>query len=138
MALDAFWPDRTIDNNQMIVRTLVDIDIMTDELQELADKFDPKQEPLIRERHRHRYEFNNDFRQQLEECGLRLSGINPERNLVEIAEISDHPWMLAVQFQPEFQSGPMKPQPLFFGLIKATMKRLEKIGDLSSEKAVVS
>lgn len=67
----------------------------------------------IKERHRHRYEFNNKYRFQLEEAGLRISGISPSGNLVEIVEISDHPWYLAGQFHPEFKSSPRKPHPLF-------------------------
>ncbi|QPJ63460.1 MAG: CTP synthase [Candidatus Nitronauta litoralis] len=67
----------------------------------------------IKERHRHRYEFNNKYRFQLEEAGLCISGISPSGNLVEIVEISDHPWYLAGQFHPEFKSSPRKPHPLF-------------------------
>jgi len=75
--------------------------------------------PIISERHRHRYEFNNDFREQLEECGLVISGINPERNLVEIIELKNHPFFVGVQFHPEFQSRPGRPHPLFLEFIKA-------------------
>ena len=67
----------------------------------------------IKERHRHRYEFNNKYRFELEEAGLRISGISPSGNLVEIVEISDHPWYLAGQFHPEFKSSPRNPHPLF-------------------------
>ncbi|MCH8208062.1 MAG: CTP synthase [Nitrospinae bacterium] len=67
----------------------------------------------IRERHRHRYEFNNKYRFMLEDAGMRISGISPDGNLVEIIEIDDHPWFLAGQFHPEFASSPMKPHPLF-------------------------
>ena len=76
----------------------------------------------ISERHRHRYEFNNDYREILEKNGLRIAGINPERNLVEIVEAEDHPWMLGVQFHPEFKSRPLKPHPLFKEFIKAAIK----------------
>jgi CTP synthase len=79
--------------------------------------------PVISERHRHRYEFNNDYREQLEKCGLVISGINPERNLVEIIELKDHPFFVGVQFHPEFQSRPGRPHPLFVGLIKAASKK---------------
>lgn len=83
-----------------------------------------KGEPLvISERHRHRYEFNNEHRAILERCGLRVSGFNPERNLVEITEVFDHPWMLGVQFHPEFQSKPNRAHPLFAAFIKATIAR---------------
>ena len=68
---------------------------------------------LISERHRHRYELNNDYRQKLEECGLIASGINPEKNLVEIVELKDHPFFVATQFHPEFKSRPLRPHPLF-------------------------
>ncbi len=68
---------------------------------------------VINERHRHRYEFNNKYRFQLEEAGMRISGISPSGNLVEIIELADHPWFLAGQFHPEFKSSPMEPHPLF-------------------------
>ena len=58
--------------------------------------------------HRHRFEFNNAYRKQLEDAGLRISGVNPDRDLVEIIEIENHPWFLAVQFHPEFQSNLIK------------------------------
>ncbi len=67
----------------------------------------------VLERHRHRYEFNNEFRLQLEEAGLKISGFSPNGNLVEIVELDGHPWYLAGQFHPEFKSSPMKPHPLF-------------------------
>jgi CTP synthase len=76
----------------------------------------------IRERHRHRYELNNDFRGQLEKKGLIVAGINPERNLVEIIEIKNHPFFVGVQFHPEFQSRPIKGHPLFNAFIKAAIK----------------
>ena len=75
----------------------------------------------ISERHRHRFEFNNDYRQKLEDAGLRISGTSPDNNLVEIIEIADHPWFLGCQFHPEFKSKPMKPHPLFAGFIKAAL-----------------
>jgi CTP synthase len=74
------------------------------------------------ERHRHRYEFNNDYREQFEQSGFIISGVNPERNLVEIAELKDHPFMLGTQFHPEFQSRPLKPHPLFREFIGAVMR----------------
>lgn len=77
----------------------------------------------IEERHRHRYEFNNRFGKELEQAGLRLAGINPERNLVEIVEVADHPWMVGVQFHPEFKSKPNKGHPLFTTFIAAALKR---------------
>jgi len=77
----------------------------------------------ISERHRHRYEFNNDYRQRLEEKGLVISGASPDDNLVEIVEIEDHPWFLGCQFHPEFKSKPMKPHPLFKDFIAAALKK---------------
>jgi len=78
---------------------------------------------LVSERHRHRYEFNNEYRQILNKKGLRIAGIFPEKDLVEIIEISDHPWFVAVQFHPEFQSRPRFPHPLFVNFIKESMKK---------------
>ena len=75
----------------------------------------------ISERHRHRFEFNNAFREKLEEKGACFSGINPGRNLVEITELPDHPWFVGVQFHPEFQSKPNCPHPLFSSFIKAAI-----------------
>ena len=75
----------------------------------------------IRERHRHRYEFNNLYRSQFENSDMQLSGINPERNLVEIVELKNHPWFVAVQFHPEFASRPNKPHPLFRDFIGAAL-----------------
>ncbi len=75
----------------------------------------------ISERHRHRYEYNNDYRQQLEKGGLIVSGTSPDNNLVEIVEIEDHPWFLGCQFHPEFKSKPMRPHPLFREFIKAAL-----------------
>jgi CTP synthase len=76
----------------------------------------------ISERHRHRYEFNNDFRSALEEKGLIISGTSPDGELVEIIEIADHPWFLGCQFHPEFKSRPMDPHPLFRDFIKGALK----------------
>ncbi|MFW2365925.1 MAG: CTP synthase [Desulforhopalus sp.] len=78
-------------------------------------------EPEISERHRHRFEFNNDYRERLEECGLVVSGTSPDNNLVEIIELADHPWFLGCQFHPEFKSKPMKPHPLFRDFISAAL-----------------
>jgi CTP synthase len=77
----------------------------------------------ISERHRHRYEFNNALRSQLEEKGLIISGTSPQGDLVEIVEIGDHPWYLGCQFHPEFKSRPMEPHPLFCDFIKAALER---------------
>ncbi|MBI4975057.1 CTP synthase [Candidatus Peregrinibacteria bacterium] len=77
---------------------------------------------LIEERHRHRYEFNNKFKEKLEKAGMIFPGINPNKNLVEIAEIKDHPFMIGSQFHPEFKSRPSRPHPLFQGFIQACKK----------------
>ncbi|KAF0094214.1 MAG: CTP synthase [Puniceicoccaceae bacterium 5H] len=77
----------------------------------------------VSERHRHRYEFNNQYRDALKEAGLRLAGVNPQRDLVEIVENPDHPWFVGVQFHPEFQSKPRQPHPLFAAFIKASLER---------------
>ncbi|MCL4300786.1 MAG: CTP synthase [Anaerolineae bacterium] len=75
---------------------------------------------LVTERHRHRFEFNNEYRQVLQQAGLALSGLSPDGRLVEIAEIKDHPFMLGSQFHPEFKSRPTRPHPLFSAFIQAT------------------
>lgn len=76
---------------------------------------------LVSERHRHRYEFNNDYFDQFEEAGMRIAGINPAENLVEIIELKDHPWFVGVQFHPEYKSNVKTPHPLFVGFVKAAM-----------------
>ena len=78
---------------------------------------------IIYERHRHRYEVNNDFRTKLEEKGLVFSGTSPDNRLVEIIELKDHPYFEATQAHPEFKSRPTRPHPLFMGLIKAALKK---------------
>jgi CTP synthase len=75
--------------------------------------------PEVSERHRHRYEFNNDYRARLEEKGLRVTGLYPELDLVEIVEIPAHPWFVGVQFHPELRSRPDKPHPLFQAFVRA-------------------
>ncbi len=81
---------------------------------------------LVSERHRHRYEFNNDYLPVLEKAGMIFSGINEDNNLVEMIEISDHPWFIAVQFHPEFKSRPTRPHPLFRDFIGAALERKDK------------
>ena len=71
----------------------------------------------IQERHRHRYEFNNDYRELLEQAGLRISGISPDRRLVETVEVPDHPFFVGVQFHPEFKSRFNRAHPLFLGFV---------------------
>lgn len=82
----------------------------------------------IWERHRHRYEFNNKYRKEFENSTLLLAGVNPERNLVEIVEQKNHPWMLGVQFHPEFKSRPNRAHPLFREFIAASIANKEKEG----------
>ena len=78
-------------------------------------------EAVVYERHRHRYEFNNQFRQQMEQSGLVFSGTSPDGRLVEIIELKDHPWFVATQFHPELVSRPTRPQPLFREFINASL-----------------
>ena len=73
----------------------------------------------ISERHRHRYEVNNKYREVLEQSGLIFSGLSPDKNLVEMIEIKEHPWFLGCQFHPEFKSTPLSPHPLFVDFIKS-------------------
>ena len=84
--------------------------------------FEAYGEEFVRERHRHRYEVNNDYVDQIENGGLKVSGINQKRNLVEMVELEDHPWFLAVQSHPEFLSKPNKAHPLFQAFIKAALE----------------
>src|SRR5262249_38177600 len=78
-----------------------------------------------RARHRHRYEFNNQYRKQFEAHGLVVSGTSPDGQLVEVIELADHPWFLAVQCHPEFKSKPTQAHPLFKGFIEASLARRE-------------
>jgi CTP synthase len=81
----------------------------------------------ISERHRHRYEYNNEYREQLEGSGLKTTGINPESNLVETIEVEDHPWFIGVQYHPEYKSTVASPHPLFTSFVKAAAAyKLEK------------
>jgi CTP synthase len=81
---------------------------------------------LIQERHRHRYEFNNEYREQFLSNGMRFSGLSPDERLVEMIEIVDHPWFVATQFHPEFKSKPLQPHPLFKGFISAALRHKAK------------
>lgn len=80
------------------------------------------QEEIIYERHRHRYEFNNEYRNEFLEKGMVFAGLSPDERLVEIVEIPDHPWFVGVQFHPEFKSRPNRPHPLFIGFVSAALK----------------
>jgi CTP synthase len=77
---------------------------------------------LIQERHRHRYEVNQDYTESLERSGLKISGRHPETGLTEMVEISEHPWYIGVQFHPEFQSKAFAPHPLFYSFIQAALE----------------
>jgi CTP synthase len=81
---------------------------------------------LVHERHRHRYEFNNQYRQQFSNHGLSFSGTSPDGKLVEVIELPGHPWFLAVQCHPEFRSKPTQPHPLFRSFVQASLARREK------------
>lgn len=84
---------------------------------------------IISERHRHRYEFNGDFLERMEEGGLKATGRNPETGLVEIVEIPTHPFFIGVQFHPEYKSTPEKPQPIFVAFVKAAMEFRKQRGE---------
>ena len=90
-------------------------------LKEGTKSYAAYQQPIIVERHRHRYEFNNHYRSKLEAAGLCFSGLSPDESLVEIAEVAEHPWMVGSQFHPEFQSKPLAPHPLFREFIRAAL-----------------
>jgi len=83
--------------------------------------FEAYRETEISERHRHRYEFNNDFKTIMVEKGMRITGCSPDGRLAEIVEVKDHPWFLGCQFHPEFKSRPTKPHPLFISFIRAAL-----------------
>lgn len=78
--------------------------------------------PQIRERHRHRYEFNNDYKAQYEAAGMKCVGINPESDLVEIVEIPALKWFIGTQFHPEYSSTVLNPHPLFVAFVKAAIE----------------
>jgi CTP synthase len=80
------------------------------------------EKPLVQERHRHRYEFNNKFRERFVEKGMIVSGVYAEKDLVEIVEVKDHPWFVGVQFHPEFKSKPDRPHPLFRSFIETAAR----------------
>jgi CTP synthase len=91
-------------------------------LEEGTKAFEAYGEPVIYERHRHRYEFNNEYREQMEAHGFVFSGLSPDGRLVEIVELKDHPWFVASQFHPEFKSRPTRPEPLFRNFVQAALK----------------
>ncbi len=98
-------------------------------LKENTKSYEAYQQPIILERHRHRYELNNGYREALESQGLCFSGVSPDENLVEITEVVDHPWMVGSQFHPEFQSKPLEPHPLFRNFIRAALHYQGQRGD---------
>jgi CTP synthase len=95
-------------------------------LQEDSVAYRAYKEKEVSERHRHRYEFNNEFKEGLEQAGLFASGSSPDGKLVEIVEMTDHPWFLGCQFHPEFKSRPMNPHPLFVSFIRAALDHKHK------------
>ena len=82
---------------------------------------------MIHERHRHRYEFNNKYLDQIEEAGMKAVGINPESGLVEVIELKDHPWFVGVQFHPELKSTVLNPHPLFVKFVAAAMEHKKAV-----------
>lgn len=88
--------------------------------------FDAYQRQEISERHRHRYEFNNDYREPLAKNGLKFTGLSPDKNLVEIIELPDHPWFLGCQFHPEFLSRPMEPHPIFKAFVGKSLEEARR------------
>jgi CTP synthase len=85
------------------------------------------QNELVQERHRHRFEFNNAYRDELGEAGMVFSGLSPDGKLVEIAELRDHPFMLGTQFHPEFLSRPYRAHPLFAAFLQAVVEHSNRV-----------
>ena len=104
------------------------------ELQPGTCAADAYQQDMVQERHRHRFEFNNAYREKLEQAGMSYSGVSPDGRLVEIAELRDHPFMLGTQFHPEFLSRPNRPHPLFLAFLKAVQNRAS--AELSAKREV--
>ena len=91
------------------------------QLEKGSKVYDAYKEIDIKERHRHRYEYNSEYKEQLEAAGLKTTGVNPKTGLVEIVEIADHPWFVGVQYHPEYKSTVLKPHPLFVAFVKAAL-----------------
>ncbi len=106
-------------------------------LTEDSKAFEAYDEDMIQERHRHRFELNNKLRKKLVDAGLIVSGINPERNLVEIVELEDHPWYVGVQFHPELRSTVYDPHPLFISFVKAALENSVAAEEVREEKASI-
>ena len=92
------------------------------EISKESNVFKAYNKTMISERHRHRYEFNNEYLEQLRANGMKTTGVNPKTKLVEIVEISDHPWFVGVQYHPEYKSTVLNPHPLFVDFVKATLQ----------------
>jgi CTP synthase len=92
-------------------------------VEKLYKEFRRQKGLVISERHRHRYEFNNDYKESMEEKGMEFVGINPESSLIEIIELKNHPYFVGTQFHPEFKSRPLHPHPLFVGLLQAAINK---------------
>jgi CTP synthase len=93
--------------------------------------------PEVSERHRHRYEVSNQYRDMFVEHGLKLSGLSPNGSLVEIVELADHPWFIGCQFHPELQSRPTRPHPLFAGLVAAAMRQKRRADTTAGDRTLV-
>ena len=106
-------------------------------LEEGSRALDAYNKKLIYERHRHRYEFNNAYLDILGKAGLVFSGVSPDKELVEMIELKDHPWFLGCQFHPEFRSKPMDPHPLFREFIKASLRRDTRLKVKGKSKKVI-
>ena len=106
--------------------TLFGLVASTDDMREGTRAFAAYGTREINERHRHRYEFNPEYRDQLSRAGLVLSGASPDGRLVEMIELADHPWFVGSQFHPEFQSGPFDPHPLFSAFVAAAIEHAGK------------
>ncbi len=105
-------------------------------LTEGSRSIDAYKEELVEERHRHRFELNNELRDKLESSGLKISGVNPERDLVEIVELESHPWFVGVQFHPELRSTVYDPHPLFVSFVEAAVAFSSISLDERTEKTV--
>ena len=81
----------------------------------------------VMERHRHRYEFNNDYLERFEAAGMKAVGVNPDTGLVEVVEVEDHPWFVGTQYHPEYRSTVESPQPLFVAFVKAALKQQQSV-----------
>lgn len=106
-------------------------------LAEGSKAFEAYGSPDVAERHRHRYEFNNTYRQQYDRHGMKVTGTSPDDSLVEIVEIPDHPWFVAVQYHPEFKSQPTKAHPLFSQFVAAAIDQKKSRSD-SSDRSVTA